>query len=208
MTALSRRLTRIWRSRVASLSIRAGTAGSTRQPIASPLRAAWAASRPTASSTHWRRANGNASMTSFPASIFEKSRMSFNKASSDSPLLRIVPTYSRCSGVSREPARTLVMPMTAFMGVRISWLMLARNSVLNRLARSASSLALRAAFSDSSSSSTVSARRRALSRDSDSEMARLSVRSRTRFSSRRLRPFKTTIRQRTPPPIRRLAATA
>jgi hypothetical protein len=33
------------------------------------------------------------------------------------------------------------MPMTPFMGVRISWLMLARNSLLARLALSASSLA-------------------------------------------------------------------
>ena len=33
------------------------------------------------------------------------------------------------------------MPMTPFMGVRISWLMLARNSLLARLAASAASLA-------------------------------------------------------------------
>ena len=33
------------------------------------------------------------------------------------------------------------MPMMPFMGVRISWLMLARNSLLARLAASASSLA-------------------------------------------------------------------
>ena len=35
------------------------------------------------------------------------------------------------------------MPMIPFMGVRISWLMLARNSLLVRLASSALSLAVR-----------------------------------------------------------------
>src|SRR5271165_6108003 len=34
------------------------------------------------------------------------------------------------------------MPMTPFMGVRISWLILARNSLLARLAASAASLAI------------------------------------------------------------------
>ena len=34
------------------------------------------------------------------------------------------------------------MPMTAFIGVRISWLMLARKSLLARLAASAASRAL------------------------------------------------------------------
>ena len=39
------------------------------------------------------------------------------------------------------------MPMMPFMGVRISWLMLARNSLLARLAASAASLARRSASS-------------------------------------------------------------
>ncbi|MNY18894.1 hypothetical protein D3C86_1523030 [compost metagenome] len=39
------------------------------------------------------------------------------------------------------------MPMTAFMGVRISWLMVARKVVLARLAASAWSLASRSASS-------------------------------------------------------------
>ena len=38
-------------------------------------------------------------------------------------------------------AASSVMPMTPFMGVRISWLMFARNSLLARLAASAASLA-------------------------------------------------------------------
>ena len=49
--------------------------------------------------------------------------------------------YSRCSGVSSVSSSSSVMPMTPFIGVRISWLMLARNSLLARLADSAASLA-------------------------------------------------------------------
>ena len=43
------------------------------------------------------------------------------------------------------PAPVRSCPMMAFMGVRISWLMLARNSLLARLAASAASLAARSA---------------------------------------------------------------
>ena len=43
-----------------------------------------------------------------------------------------------CSRLSRLAAAMAVMPTMAFMGVRMSWLMLERNSLLARLARSAS----------------------------------------------------------------------
>ena len=48
---------------------------------------------------------------------------------------------SRCSAVSSVCRAEPVMPMTPFMGVRISWLMLARNSLLAWLAASAASFA-------------------------------------------------------------------
>ena len=41
---------------------------------------------------------------------------------------------SRCSAVSSLSSASSVMPMMPFIGVRISWLMLARNSLLARLA--------------------------------------------------------------------------
>ena len=56
-----------------------------------------------------------------------------------------VSTCSRCSRVRSESRRRLVMPRTPFMGVRISWLTLARNSSLARFAASAASLASRSA---------------------------------------------------------------
>ena len=52
--------------------------------------------------------------------------------------------WSSVSGVSRTSS---VMPRMAFMGVRISWLTLARNSSLARLAASAASLACRSSAS-------------------------------------------------------------
>ena len=51
--------------------------------------------------------------------------------------------HSRCSGLGPVSRAASVMPRIAFIGVRISWLTLARNSDLARLAASASSLALR-----------------------------------------------------------------
>ena len=60
---------------------------------------------------------------------------------SASPLVRIVSTQSCCSGVSFESRSREVIPITPFIGVRISWLMIARNWLLARLAASAASLA-------------------------------------------------------------------
>ena len=45
------------------------------------------------------------------------------------------------SSSSRVPSASSVMPMTPFIGVRISWLMLARKSDFARLAASAASIA-------------------------------------------------------------------
>jgi hypothetical protein len=54
----------------------------------------------------------------------------------------MVVSPSRTSGGSPlSPSITLVMPSTPFMGVRISWLMVARNSLLVRLAVSAAARA-------------------------------------------------------------------
>ena len=77
---------------------------------------------------------GIASSSSLRDSIFEKSRMSLRIASSDSADDLTVVRQSRCSAVSSLSSASSVMPMMPFIGVRISWLMLARNSLLARLA--------------------------------------------------------------------------
>ena len=76
-----------------------------------------------------------------PRLDFEKSRMSLITPSSESPDDFSIPRYSRCSGANSVFSTRSVMPSIPFKGVRISWLMLARNSPLTRLASSAFCLA-------------------------------------------------------------------
>ena len=76
-----------------------------------------------------------------PASIFDRSRISLRMPRSALPELRTVSAYSRCSAVSEVSRRSPVMPSTPFMGVRISWLIMARKSLLARAACSAATLA-------------------------------------------------------------------
>ena len=79
-----------------------------------------------------------------PASILERSRMSLISVSRCRPLASIVSRYSsrRC-GDPKPRRRTSVKPSIPLSGVRISWLMCARNSLLAALAASACSLAAR-----------------------------------------------------------------
>ena len=79
--------------------------------------------------------------SSLPASIFEKSRMSLMTRSSASADAWTISRYSRCSRSCGVSSSSSVMPRTPFIGVRISWLMLARNSLFARLAASATSFA-------------------------------------------------------------------
>jgi hypothetical protein len=77
------------------------------------------------------------SSSSCEASTFERSRMSLMRLSRLSPARRKICTYLSCSADSGVLASRSAMPMIAFIGVRISWLMLARKSDLVRLALSA-----------------------------------------------------------------------
>ena len=83
-----------------------------------------------------------ASSSSLPASILEKSRMSLITPSSESAdcldQLEILALLGRRASVSSTSS---VMPMMPFIGVRISWLMLARNSLFAALLSSAFSRA-------------------------------------------------------------------
>ena len=92
----------------------------------------------TTSSTNCRTGKSTHSTNIFPASIFDRSRISLIKRNRDLPFLATVSTYSRCSSGERSGlANRSVKPRMAVMGVRISWLMLVRNSVFARLAASA-----------------------------------------------------------------------
>ena len=69
-----------------------------------------------------------------PASILERSRTSLMTASSSSPEVRMTPSRSRCLSLISSKAMTSAIASTPFSGVRISWLMLARNCDLSTLA--------------------------------------------------------------------------
>ena len=127
----------ICRSRPGSPRREGGTSASTRQTSSRPFSCALGASSSTTSSTVVGRSKSRISSSSLPASIFEKSRMSLMSDSRASPLFRTISAYSRCSAVRSVSSRSPVMPMMPFIGVRISWLMFARNSLFARLAASA-----------------------------------------------------------------------
>ena len=67
----------------------------------------------------------------------------------------MAPTYSCCSAVSADEASSRANPCTPFMGVRISWDMLARNWLLALLLVCARSLPSVAARRDLLSSSSM-----------------------------------------------------
>ena len=89
----------------------------------------------------FRRSNRACSISSLPASMRERSRMSLSNCSSECAELSMSVSQPDCSAFSGESISMRVSPMSAFSGVRTSWLMLARNSLLARLACSASSRA-------------------------------------------------------------------
>jgi hypothetical protein len=159
LTALFSTLSRICCSRLASPTTASGTFGPNTALRVRPFLRANEPISPTAPSMQSRSAKGTASSSMRPASILEKSRMSLMIASSASPLRRIVETDSRCSSSSSLRISSSLMPSIAFIGVRISWLMAARNVPFAAFAASA---AARASFA-SSSRLWISSKRRAFS---------------------------------------------
>ena len=126
------------RTRAPSVSIKSGTSVATCNSSLRAFRRADSPRRSTVSPRHSRTSTAWCSSSNLPDSIFEKSKMSLIIASSASLLPRTVRNQSRCSVVKGVSNNKLVKPITAFIGVRISWLMTARNSLLAWLPRLAS----------------------------------------------------------------------
>ncbi len=83
----------------------------------------------------WLGEQGTLSTVILPASILERSRMSLMSESRCSPLRRMVCTWlSRSLAVMLGSSSRSAYPITAVIGVRISWDMFARNSLFERLA--------------------------------------------------------------------------
>ena len=72
-----------------------------------------------------------------PASILDKSKISFINWSSNALLFSMISAYSCFSSNTSVSARILEKPTIAFSGVRISWLILAKKADLRRLDSSA-----------------------------------------------------------------------
>ncbi len=89
-----------------------------------------------------RSENGASSSSMRPASIFEKSSTSSMMRSSEPAELRMVPTIRFWRSLSGSRSSSSAVPRTPFIGVRISWLMVARKVDLAWLAASASSRAV------------------------------------------------------------------
>ena len=128
LIALPMRFIRIWRNRMASPLSEMGTSFPIRYATSSPLlRARSANSSTTRSATSSFRSKLTVSSSSFSASIFEKSRMLLITLRSTSPELCTISTNLRCLSLKLVSESNSVMPKTPFIGVRSSWLTLARN---------------------------------------------------------------------------------
>ncbi len=140
--AFPTRFRRIWRTRPGSPTRRVGTSARVSQVNSKPFSSARGARVRMALLRVSCRSNSPRLSESFPASILEKSRRSFSRVRRVSADSFTMSRYSRCSSERVVSRANSVMPTMPFMGVRISWLIMARNSLLARLAASADSLAL------------------------------------------------------------------
>ena len=137
--ALPTRLVTICAKRVGSPITAVGRSAGQSMRSARPLFCTCGSSTETDCSAVLRRSKGTDSVSSCPASIFEKSRMSLRICSSESAERRITSTERRWAFARLPFSSSSVMPMTPFIGVRSSWLMVARKADFARLAASAAS---------------------------------------------------------------------
>ena len=87
-----------------------------------------------------KKSNACISKVNFPASIFEKSRISLIMVSRLLAENRMALRFSEEFSSNFLLIRSSVSPMIAFIGVLISWLILERNADLARASASAASL--------------------------------------------------------------------
>jgi hypothetical protein len=99
----------------------------------------------TAPATSPDNENAVVSSSSLPASIFEKSSTSSMMRTKACAESRIVATSGSWSSPNPCRSKTSIMPSTPFIGVRISWLIVARNVDFASFAASASARAASAA---------------------------------------------------------------
>ena len=141
LMALPIRLTRTCSRRCGSPTSPPSSAGGGAMPSTSPLSRAVDPSSEPMSARSGASPKGCAAKEICPASILDRSRMSLRIPSRERPAVRTCATMARWSGTRALRSRTCTRPSTLFKGVRISWLMWARNSDLARAACSAAAWA-------------------------------------------------------------------
>ena len=201
-TALLTRLIRICRRRVTSPRIAVGgpplEESRTSTMTSMPFSRARGAEISQASSIMLRTLTGSRSRSNLPDSIFEKSRISLITASNWSLERRMVCRKSRCSVSSEVSASSALIPTTPLSGVRISWLMVARNAALARTAASASS---RARTSSDSRDRTSSSAARARLLSTSAWIFSLRMRSATRLKASTTSPSSSCVSSITAAPL-------
>ena len=120
LMALPIRLTSTCLRRTGSPTSSSGTLGSNKHFSFRPFCRAWKLSPFTISATHSRKLNSTFSSSTFPASIFEKSRMSLMIAIRELAEAPTMPRYSRCSGLTGVSRSSCAIPIIPFIGVLIS----------------------------------------------------------------------------------------
>ncbi len=141
LTALLIRLATTWRMRKGSPRRLRRASGGMSATSSRPFFSAGWANMASAFSISSPGSNSTSSSSRWPDSIFEKSRMSLMMPSRWRPEFCTASAKWRCSALSEVSSSNSVMPSTPFIGVRISWLMVARKSLLAWLAASAASFA-------------------------------------------------------------------
>ncbi len=200
LIALPTRLSRTCLRRSASTRTWSGACGAISSSSASPRACALARS-----SAVTEAASACSDVTaglrvSLPASILAWSRTSLMIAISVSPDPRAVLTSRRCWPSSALRRSRSSAPSTPFIGVRISWLIVARNCDLARLAASAVSLALRSEACAASASSRWPIASAATRRNSVAARCIVRPYSRTRIASAQApSPLPMTVTRKTDP---------
>ena len=99
------------------------------------------------SENSWLTSTSESTNSSVPASILARSRISLINCNSRSLLLLMILIYSSLSSIFSVTANNPEKPTIAFNGVRISWLIFAKNADFKRSDSSAFSFAFLSSFS-------------------------------------------------------------
>ena len=140
LTAFDARASNTWRNRAASPNSR-GIGPPGRARSSNPLSAAWDSRMRTVAAAISAGSNGAFSNSNRFASMREKSRMSSTITINARPDSWIVSAYPLCASSSSVSRNSPTMPRMPLIGVRISWVTVATNSDLARVACSAASRA-------------------------------------------------------------------